>query len=37
MGEIKNPYKILARISEGTRLLSRPMSRWEDNIEIIRV
>jgi hypothetical protein len=31
---MKNPYKILARKSEGKRYVHRPMSRWEYNTEV---
>jgi len=28
---VRNTYKLLARKSEGKRLLGRPSHRWEDN------
>jgi hypothetical protein len=34
MGEMRNAYNVLARISEGQRLLGLPRRRWEDNIKM---
>jgi hypothetical protein len=34
MGEMRNPYKILARKPDAKKPLGRPMSRWEDNIRM---
>jgi hypothetical protein len=34
MGEMRNVYKILVRMSEGKTPLGRPECRWEDNIKM---
>jgi hypothetical protein len=36
MGKMRNTYKILVGMSEGTRPLGRPRNRWEDNVGIGR-
>jgi hypothetical protein len=34
MGEMRNAYKIMVEMPDGTRPLGRPRRRWEDNIKM---